>query len=382
MQIISNKPFDIQMRCGQLVVLCTEQDRDAAAPLCEALGIAGYSFRQIVLCAEELARRSFIRELDSALEGCACLVPVLTEHLFAPGDLYATLFWYALGYTRARLPQSVLPYVPYGDGGKISATPLKNQNLAKTVENLLLTLATDYSGKILQTVFYNDHVLNAYASRRILYRRLVLRFSVSDYAFMRACRILDGYRGADSPETTDAFFGENLRCGCKIISFGTKDILLPQFVPYAAEIYPDRDEVPRAMLGRNVYHVLSAAERAAPQSGHIHAVFTVDLLVPVHRLFGVYLKPYLKFGDPDCMWLLPLLFDGDFGHEQDLDLYSDEQLCDLSFWRKRYCDYFFFDEEKRRMYFPLGLPSSEREEMILPAEQNRVGRHMEYLFPQ
>ena len=144
-------------------------------------------------------------------------------------------------------------------------------------------------------------------------------------------------------------------------------------------MHPDISELPQALLGKTSYDLLDAKERDITG---VHAEYRSEVLVPVHKLFGVYLKPYLKLQDADLFGILAPLFAPDLFSFDITAAPMQADFEDLSFWKQTYPSSMFINEEKRRLYFTFDFDDTTNRKRLHPTPEMGIGAQADYIFPQ
>lgn len=381
MKLISDLKFDIKDYIGDLVIMYHESSRDTAEKIKEALKLTGHVYHMCELSGDALKNRNFVSDTLNTLDSCACLVPIFTSPLICddPNDaleaerrVFRSLLWYFVGYVRATKSDTVVPFINRGDARGLDGTPLQGIDIMWDVESLAKTLLTKYSTRLLRNNYYKNRTTNLYASRRILYHCLTLKFNVYEKAFQNAKRIYNAFTSRRKTDAAfDTYIEENLYCGCKIISFGSDETLEPQMMVYGDEVHPDIDELPKSLMGKRIYRKLT-------NGGDIRAELTMDVLIPIHKLLGAHLKAFVSSTDPDCrIEVLLALLEPDFSGEPTTE-FSELKYRDMSFWYSRYPAETYVHE--KRLYFGLGYKKPKN--AIPPSPDLNVGDSIDYVFPQ
>ncbi len=379
MEILSNKRFEINEYCGNLLLIYLEEDAVSIAALCEMLDYAGYSYTCQPICASVLQRGDFVKDFCRTIDKCACFAPVMSKWLFCEENRrYCALFWYFIGYMRANSSESIVPLSLTEPHAELGGTPLQGIDVMYDGETFLRTLADKFSGRILRNDYYENRSINHYAARRIYYRCLHLRFKIYEQAFQNAKEYYKEYSSRRvSDEDFDVYLQEKLLCGCRVISFGSEETLEPPMMLYKDEVHPYVADYPRTLVGKKSYSRMSAEKRE--QTG-VRAELLMDILVPVHKLLGVYLKCYLSCQDGDIpVYMLLSLFESDFTGKPPADAtgFVSE---DNAYWYGVYPEKTYVDEKENRLYFPLGMISGLKE--LAPDPACGVGNTMDYIYPQ
>ena len=380
MDVISNSPYDVRSQYGHLILVCLGSDEQKCMELQRELNRAGYSYLFFPISEDMLSKRDYMGEVMKALDSCSCLVPIITEGVFAEEtQVYRNVFWFVAGYMHAKRSGAIVPYLCEGDGRFLSYTPLKNANLVRTADEVVKTLENKFSDCLMKSHYYDNYLLNFYAYNRILYRRVAFKFRIYEDAIRRICEAMEYEWGAGSETKLDRFLANNLMSAYKVISFGCENGIEPQFEPYREEIYPSENGLSSSIICKSSYTVLEDDERDATG---IHAELDVEVVVPVHKLFGVYFKCYLTLRNPDYFWMLPMLFFRDIGKRDMLVPPTDDELESSAYWNSVYPENAYVDFRRARLYFSLGLERQNAEKSIILIPEMGVGMHADYIFPQ
>lgn len=380
MDLLSNAPYDVRSHYGHLIIVCLESDEQKCQALQQELSRAGYSYLFFPISEETLSRRDYLSEVIKALDTCSCLIPVITDGLLSEETrIWRNVFWFVVGYLHAKRTGGIVPYLCEGDGRFLSQTPLKNANLATSTAEVVKTLENRYATKLMKNHYYDNYLLNFYAFKRILYRRVTLKCRIYEDAFRHICNVMEYEWGNAAEAKLDRFLSANLTCAYKILSFGCDNGLEPQFEPYREEIHPSENGFSSSISCRSTYNVLDDSDRDATG---VHAEFEVEVIVPVHKLFGVYFKCYMALRQSDYFWMLPTLFARDLGKCNFQAPPTDDEMEDPAFWKKVFPKETFTDFRKGRLYFSLGLERKNSEKSIILTPEMGVGETADYIFPQ
>ncbi len=379
MKILSDMPFDIKDYYGDIVIVYPEDARATVKSITDKLDLTGHVYHTHILDRSSLTNRNYVNDMQLLLNGCSCFVPVFTSALFAPENMvYRSMMWFFIGYMRAKSQDAIVPFVPNGEELSLSGTPLQGLDIMSSEEAFLNTLVGKYSSRLLCHNYYKNRKTNLYASKRIIYHCLKFRFKIYNEAFQNAKYLYKEYTSRRMNDAAfDAYIEDKLICGCKIISFGADEKLEPQMMIYKDEVHPDIDELPSTLMGKKIYRKLTESE--TEESG-IRAELTVDVLVPVHKLLGAYIKTYLTFTDPNFPVQATLaLMEGDFT-DGDVTPFDELEYEKTEFWRDRYPYGLFIDEKLDRLYF--SLDTQKPAEKLRPDPSLRVGDVVDYIYPQ
>jgi len=380
MELISNAFYDLHSNYGRLILVCLESDEKKCQPLQLELSKAGYAYLNFPICRDTLSRRDYLSKITDALDSCSCLIPVITDSLFSEESvIFRNIFWFVIGYMQAKGAGGIVPYLAEGDGTRLSVTPLKNANLATSGAEIVKTLESKYSTRLMKSQYYDNYLLNYYASKRILYRRLTLKCRIYEDAFQHICRAMEYEWGASAANKLDRFLATNLMCAYKVLGFGTENALDPQFEPYKEEMHPNENGLASSIICKSSYNVVDSTECDIPG---VHAELDVEVIVPVHKLFGVFFKCYLSLKQSEDFWMIPVLFSKDLAKLQTSLLPDDDQIEDPQYWKNAFPETIYANLRKGRLYFSLGLERHNSSKSITLTPEMGVGGTADYIFPQ
>ncbi len=380
MDLISNSLYDVRAQYGHLILVCLGSDEQKCIELQHELSRAGYAYLFFPISEDTLSKRDYISDITRALDTCSCLVPIITDGLFAEDyQVYRNVFWFVAGYMHTKHSGAIVPFLCEGDGRALSYTPLKNANLATSETEIVRTLENKFSNSLMKSHYYDNYLLNFYAYKRILYRRVTFKCRIYEDAFRRIAQTMEYEWGSGSDAKLDRFLGANLMSAYKVLSFGCDNALEPQFEPYKDEIYPSENGLSSSIICNSSYSVLDDDDRAATG---IHAEIDVEAVVPVHKLFGVYFKCYFSLRQSDYFWMLPMLFSRDIGKLDFAVPPTDDEIEDPAYWRSIYPENTHVDFRRARLYLSLGLERLNTEKSIILTPEVGVGKTADYIFPQ
>lgn len=192
MDLLSNAPYDVHSQYGHLILLCLESDKEKCQSLQQELSKAGYAYLFFPISEDVLLRRDYLSDITKALDTCSCLIPAITDDLFDAGSaIYRNIFWFVIGYMQARAVGGIVPYLAEGDGHQLPFTPLKNANLATSGEEVVKTLENKYADRLMKSHYYDNYLLNYYALKRIMYRRISLKCRIYEKTFQHVCQAME-----------------------------------------------------------------------------------------------------------------------------------------------------------------------------------------------
>ncbi len=387
MKLLSDSQFDIRDYYGDVVILYPEDAETIALKIKGMLDITGHVYHLRKLSRDDLSNRNYVSETINILNGCACFVPIITQLINKPENAsFHSLMWHFIGYMRARLNEGIIPFIPKSDPTTLDGTPIQQLDIIHKEDDLINLLLGKYSLKLLCNNYYKNRETNLYASRRIMYHCLRLNFNIYENSFKNAKRFYSEHishrvSDAELDKYLEKYIEENLICGCKIVSFGSTERLEPQMMVYENEVHPDIEELPQTLIGKKTFRRLTKEEaKATPGKKGIRAEVTIDVLIPVHKLLGAYVKAYLSNLDTDApVQFLLTLMESDFSGK-DASGYNDRKFMTIDFWKKIYPSSSYIDESTGRLYFALNI--EEPENPITPAPELNIGTKIDFIFPQ
>ena len=201
MQLLSDSVFDIREYYGNMVLLYPEGHAGLVASLRERLDLSGYVYHCCPVGPSLLEKGHDVGEITALLDRCVCLVPVLNASVFEEeNDVTRAMFWFLTGYMRARVQESVVPYIPDGEKVDLSGTPLQGIDIMFDPDTFIEKIPAKFAGKLLCYHYYESSTTNFYASRRITYRCLRLSFKIHEEAFRNALEYYNDTTGFSRSE--------------------------------------------------------------------------------------------------------------------------------------------------------------------------------------
>ena len=150
----------------------------------------------------------------------------------------------------------------------------------------------------------------------------------------------------------------------------------PPLVPYRDEVHPYVTDYPKTIAGKKSYVLLTDEER---EKTGVRAEFSIDVLLPVHRLLGTYFKCYFACRETECpVEFLLALLESDFTGTEAED-FGGEMPEDLSYWKSVYPKEVFIDEKLARFYFSTGMTYITETH---PDAAFGIGDSIDYIYPQ
>ena len=158
-----------------------------------------------------------------------------------------------------------------------------------------------------------------------------------------------GERGSDDKVFINVL-RDNLTCGARVISFGTKSRMTTHLSPYANEMECiNTEDFPKNFTCSHLYKALDE------KKGNLKAKYKLEIKLPIHNLLGVNFKSFIKAKSPLDAEILKTLFDSSFTKQNDLHVSGNT------------------------LYFSLDFPNAEAFEFDRTLD---IGNVADYLYPQ
>lgn len=351
MELLQNEPFNINEYCGPTVLSYFPEDEDKANELFAKLSHIGYNCVRNVISFHRVIKNSYIAEMNEMLSTCGCYILILSESFDAPR--YRTLrnhLWYQVGHLQAIRREVVIPYAYAGTPADFPLSPLGRCNVLQNEADLLRTLSNNFRNTLSKNDFFAEASLNQYAGKRLDYRKMVIRFDITKEDFEEA---LEEYaeetgEGYISEEAFETVLRDGIDCAAKLLSFGSENILNAQLMPYRSEMSPTPIDYPQNFICNRLY----SRKR---ESDTLYAEYMFELILPIHRLFGVNFKPFLRPHGELTPDILKILFASNFVDGTDPHISGD------------------------RLYFSLNFPHAKAFNFDHSLD---IGTAADYLFPQ
>ena len=351
MELLMNEPFNIHEYCGTTVLTYFSEDKEMADALFVRLSAAGYNCVRNELSFHRVIKNAYIASVNEMLSTCGCYLLLIGASFDEPK--YRALrnhLWFQVGHLQAIRREIVIPYAPVGTPVGFSQTPLGRCNILKNEDDLLRTMSNSFRNTLSKTEFYEQNELNRYVGKRLDYRKSVIRFGITREDFEEA---MEEYaeetgEGYISEETFEAVLRDGIECAAKLLAFGSENILNAQLMPYRNEMSPTPMDYPENFVCNRLY------SRARSEDG-LFAEYIFELVLPIHRLFGVNFKPFLRPLGELTPEILKILFASNFVSGTDPHISGD------------------------RLYFSLNFPNAQPF-YFDPALD--IGEVADYLFPQ
>lgn len=318
MKAISNTPFDITEYCGNLIVTYLSDDKEAVQPLLVFLQQNGYEYVENEVGLHTIIKSAYLSNIQAQLHTCGCYLLYLTPSLDLPENrVLRNSIFYQVGFLEARRPQLVVPYMEPGRRIDLSKSPLQSADVIDSTDDVLAMLGPGddrFRSVIMQNNLYADDELNILTRNRIEFRRLIVTVDIYQKDFQKA---YDTFRSRthDLGMTEQEFFNAlqyHMTCGIRLLSFGTEDKLTTHLSPYANEQYClNTIDFPTNFSCSHTY-------KEDPDKGDdILGTYTLEFIIPIHKLLGVNFKPFLRAERPLDTEILQMLFASSLTEEHD-----------------------------------------------------------------
>ncbi len=332
MKILSNTPFDITEYCGNLIVTYLSDDKNAVQPLLEFLQKNGYEYIENEVGLHTIIKNAYLSNIQQELSSCGCYLLYLSPSLDLPENrVLRNSVFYQVGFLEARRQQIVVPYMDPDKKIDLSKTPLQAADVIDSTQDVLEMLGPGddrFRSVIMQNNLYADEDLNILTRDRIEYRRLILTLDIYKNDFKNA---YDTFRSRtnDLSMTEQEFFNAlqyHMTCGVRVLSFGTEDKLTTHLSPYANEQKClDTVDFPTNFVCSHMY------KEDSNLGEDILGTYTLEFIIPIHKLLGVNFKPFIRAEKPLETDILQMLFATDFTQEHDVQTNGDGIYFSLCF---------------------------------------------------
>lgn len=400
--LLSNIPQEEDDLFGYALVTYFDEAREEAKALMAALSARGIAYRDNRLSEGNVSERS-CTEPPALLEHCRRYILILSDTTekspqmprtgIPPEDAWAgrrvllNRLWYEIGYISSRNTERVLDAdkrerlfcaVAFREGSfEIEKTPglgthidyllmpgaparLNFETLPAFADKLAkaspILVRDSFAGRVAPSG-KEELTLSPVAGvgHRIGYRKLRLHFGIDKATFSAIAAAI-----GDTREALDGRLGE-LACGVRVFRFSKlhHEIDLPAR-PYRLE----------ADVWEGEYPLVPSDEGQAPRFTHTvryirygedksegYREYYVDVILPIHRIFGVCFKLYLHAPSLQAEVLSELLFPE---------------------WRGKETDLFTVDAGENRVWFSLGF---EENATVLQAKLPACGARADVIYP-
>ncbi len=375
MEVVSNNNLDLKEYLGHIVILHDSQQDDKLDQLKEVLDVSGYQYFCMPIVDEDVDGAVAFEDTN-IFNGCVCLIPVFSKRLFEEGNVFLkSQYWYYIGYVKSIHSDAILPYcTDESQKASLNGTPLHKLDFKNNVDDLMYTIQEKYSSKLICYNYYENKTVNKFASKRIMYRDLCIKFKIYQTAFENAKQYYqDCTSRRISDNAFDEFIASEIVAGCRVLSFGSVKNLTAPLMPYKDEVVTKVDDYPKTITGKKSYVQLSSEEQ---EETGVRAELTMNVLMPVHKLLGTTFKCFITLKNNKCpIYLLLALLEGDFiGKAPE---FNDNLSEENDFWMQIYPKESFIDQKNSRLYISTGLTSTKNDD-----ESLGVGGYNDYMYPQ
>ncbi|MBE6656458.1 MAG: hypothetical protein E7609_06310 [Ruminococcaceae bacterium] len=351
MELLQNEPFNINEYCGTTVLTYFAEDAKTADAIFASLSAAGYNCVRNELSFHRVIKNLYISEVSELLATCGCYLLLIGEGFDDPKNrTLRNHLWYQVGKLQAIRREIVVPYAPHGTPVGFAQSPLGRCNVLLNEGDLLRTLSNSFRNTLAKNEFFEQNELNRYVGKRLDYRKMIIRFDIMREDFEEA---MEEYaeetgEGLITEEGFEAVLRDGITCAAKLLSFGSENILNAQLMPYRGEMSPTPIDYPETFTCNRLYSRKLADDE-------VFAEYMFELVLPIHRLFGVNFKPFLRPHGGLTPEILEILFASNFVKGTDPHISRD------------------------RLYFSLNFPHAKAFAFD-PALD--IGEVADYLFPQ
>lgn len=358
MYIYSQEKLDDTEVIGSKMLLTyLRDDETEAKKLMTDLNCRGIYYRAVAKSESDCGKNDYISETEREINACKIFVVALSKAFFdAKNKQLQNVTWYEIGRMLG-LGKKVVLYFLDIPRDKVEEylhkTPVRQIQGCHTFEDLSAFIS---KSNIMQNLFYENAVTNAYASARIFYVKLTTVFNIyrSNIESIKSDLARFGGDNLSDKALLDAFLQE-LVCGCTVFRFNQRSMLGKSFAPYMdeTEIIPKDFPVNFRYTRPQLLEYSAAAD--------IYATVKSEFILPVHALLGVDFKPFLavkkrsKFKMDHVLSVLKKNFGSDDLSARDIFVRADDKL--------------------QRAYFLLEISASDGAGL-------GVGEKVNYLFPQ
>ncbi len=327
MKLLQNEPFNINEYCGPTVLTYFAEDADIADNLYMTLITAGYNCVRNEISFHRIIKNSYIAEMNQILDTCGCYLLLLTDRFSDEKNRsLRNHIWYQTGHLQAVHREIIVPYAPDGAPQGFAQSPLGRCNVLKNELDLLRTLSNNFRSTLSKNEFFKDSSLNEYVGKRLDYRKMVIRFEITKDNFEEA---MEEYaeetgEGYISEEAFETVLRDGIECAVKLLSFGSETTTNAQLMPYRAEMAINPIDYPETFTCNRLY-------TRKRESDELFAEYSFELIIPIHRLFGVNFKPFLKPRGKLTADILKILFDSNFVEGTDPHISGNRLYFSLNF---------------------------------------------------
>ena len=87
MKVLSDSQFDIKEYFGDLVIIYPENSEDKVREITALFDVSGHVYHSVAVGEQTVNDRGFMETTAALIDGCACLVPVMSGELTKPENL-------------------------------------------------------------------------------------------------------------------------------------------------------------------------------------------------------------------------------------------------------------------------------------------------------
>lgn len=290
MFIYSQHPLSTQeAKAKQLYITCFEEDLPLAQPVFDALDERGTTYISAIRSHRLCTRSQYVKSAIDSIGSCRVAVVMLSKATFSEKNRdLQQLLWYEVGCMAGNKVKIALFFldIPKEERNRfLTTTPVRQKQGTDSIPELIELLD---SLQVEEKLFYDDPVVNRYASQRISYVKLTSVFYIYksdlDAIYDYVSQVDEEVDSKD--ELLDGLLSE-LRCGCTVMSFNTRSRLGPEVEPY----YPEVDSIVRDYpIKQNYIRPILLNNNSSPD---IYATIRAEFILPIHSLLGVTFKPFL-----------------------------------------------------------------------------------------
>lgn len=355
MKLLDNVPFDITEYCGNLIVTYLSDDKESVQHLLTFLNQNGYEYVENEVGLHTVLKSAYLSGMQDHLNTCGCYILYLTDSFNAQENrVLKNNILYQIGFLEARREQIIVPYVEQGANIDLSKSPLQQANIIRSTSEVLDMLKGSgdrFRSVIMQNSFYADSKLNHLTKDRIEYRRMLIELDINKKDFKNAFakyRAMVNELNMTEKEFVNAL-RDNLSCGARLLSFGTQERITTHLSPYLEEMRcVNTLDFPVSFSCAHIY-------KEDNGKGDRKATYTLEVILPIHKLLGVNFKPFMRAKAPLNTEVLKLLFASNFSKKNDAVVNGNT------------------------LYFSLDFPNAEPFDFD-PALN--IGKIADYLYPQ
>ncbi len=390
--VVSSSPVDIHNYLGKIVVTYAVEDEQKCQPIFEALEEARFIFCKNPIARSNNIHAHYFEEVQEMLRECSCFVVVISENLLSSEKASASnLLWYQVGQMGAKNAERIrefnarnkangktldspvfLPVRLEGSRVSLAGTPLQDLNIAGNADEMMRTLQKErFSSRLIKGNLYESESVKRFAGSRISYGSIKVSFDIVEKSFRTVQQIILRDQQVNiSDNELDALIRKCIVGKVHLLSFGTREKMVPQYKIYEDEIDITPVDFPENFVCSKSYFVNKPDE--IKRTG-VHAVLVVEFIVPIHKLLGVYFKPYITIVD-------------DARDSYDLNEAEMLELLRPTFTSSKSPEWYkntefdtYYDKEKKRLYFNL---NNDKDKRLKLSPDKHLGEYADREYPQ